>query len=123
MEHEKRILMVVGNGLAIDFSKAVVPDALRLVTSQPLGWDFTIPEADNRRAFDVFTELCEAVQFFRELYPDLAGDDFGIIEKISCISGESAGLECLVDRAKRRGGLYVNNYSRFDPSFGLPNWD
>lgn len=77
------ILLIVGNGLTIDFTKSVVPDELQLDTSAPLSWTFPVLAAEGQSSRDIFPEIYEAYAILSQNNPSL--NDFEIIYMISKI--------------------------------------
>lgn len=80
------MLLIVGNGLTIDFAKSVIPRSLQLKTktSEILNWQFPILCYKQKEVKHVLPELHSAVKYVRNTNKKLG--DFDIIEFLSNIS-------------------------------------
>lgn len=99
------ILLLVGNGLTLDFCANVLGQQNALDTRAPLGWSFSIQAADDAEVFDVLSELEESVVYVRALQPQL--NDFELIRELSGISSATTHYAPLVDRVRATNGGWV----------------
>lgn len=105
------ILLIVGNGLAIDFSNSMVPNDTRLNTSRPLSWKFPIQAAGGKPAFDALRELKVAIDYVQS-HSISPLNDFDVIEKINRISANTTEFMPLVELVRASQGKWVGHFQR-----------
>ncbi len=98
------ILLIIGNGLAIDYCAAMVPARQRLDPAAPLDWPTALPALGGRPALEVMPELGVALAFARRI--TRPGSDFALIDRLSRISAATPEWAPLIDGLARAGGVW-----------------
>lgn len=112
------ILMLVGNGLSIDFSERVIPNHLRLNTRTPLRWKVPIKSEADADAFEVLAELGAASRYVTETQPHLS--DFEKIRILSSINQHTPPLAEVCEPVVSSRGRWIRGRDLNRPGFIHP---